>query len=338
MDTQELLKRLNRAIDARQGLLDSRHESALRLFNGFTEGMPGLVVDLYGQTLVLFNYAEPPSTLDLLLSAVRVALLARLPWVQAVLVKTRGSKDPDERRGKIVYGSLVDHQILENGIWYAIDLQMNQDASFYLDTRGLRAWLKEKMLGRTVLNTFAYTGSLGAAAAAGGARRVVQTDLSAKFLGLSKKTFRLNDLPVQQQDFIAADFFRQAGNFKRAGELFDCVILDPPFFSTTAAGKVDLVAESSRLINKVRPLVAHDGWLVAINNALFVSGAAYLASLEALCADGYMALEQLIPVPEDMTGMQATRAEDYPADPSPFNHPTKIAILRIRRKNLQAQA
>jgi 23S rRNA (cytosine1962-C5)-methyltransferase len=108
--------------------------------------------------------------------------------------------------------------------------------------------------------------------------------------------------------------------------------VDPPFFATTGKGTVDLVAQSHRVINKVRPLINDGGTLVAINNALFVSGADYLRTLETLCADGYLAIEELIPVPPDCTGYPETRVRAPLVDPAPFNHSTKIAVLRVRRK------
>ena len=94
-------------------------------------------------------------------------------------------------------------------------------------------------------------------------------------------------------------------------ESVDLIYLDPPFFSTTAKGKVDL-NESARLINKVRPLIKDNGWLVAVNNALYVSGAAYISELEKLCADGYLSIETLIPVPQDFIGEQKSAPISLP--------------------------
>jgi 23S rRNA (cytosine1962-C5)-methyltransferase len=207
---------------------------------------------------------------------------------------------------------------------------MNRDASFYLDTRNLRQWLIQNMHGKSVLNTFAYTGSLGAAAHAGGASQVVQLDLNRQFLNLAKDSYTLNGFPIHKADFIAADFFPAIGMFKREGKTFDCVLIDPPFFSTTSKGKVDQVNESARLINKVRPLINDGGTLIAINNALYVSGKEYMQTLESLCKDGYLSIKELIPVPEDMVGYNKMNAPI--TDPSPFNHSTKIAILDVKRK------
>lgn len=323
---------LERALAARLPVLSEPHLQALRLFNGFYEGYPDLVVDLYASTLVLFHYGAPPEAISPLLPELLALYRHHLPWIRCVLLKNRHAQNPEERNGMILWGGPPSKRIQENNIWYAINLTMHQDASFYLDTRILRRWLKEHATGLTVLNTFAYTGSLGAACQAGGAEHVVQVDLDRRFLNLAKDTWSLNGWPIHRSDFLSVDVFRQAGGWRRRGERFDLVILDPPFFAQTEGGRVDLVQDSARLINKLRPLVKDGGRLVAVNNALFVSGAAYLQTLEALSAGGYVTLEEILPVPSDVTGFPETRVTAPPADPAPFNHPTKIAILRIRHR------
>jgi 23S rRNA (cytosine1962-C5)-methyltransferase len=323
---------IDRALEARADLFDARHEAALRLFNGFYEGAPDLVLDLYARTLVLHNYADPPERAQPFVAAAQQHVLAQLPWVQAVVVKVRNSPDDVARRGVLVHGDKPDRRVHEHGVWYAIDLLMNRDTSFYPDTRNLRRWAIDHLAGKTVLNSFAYTGSLGVAAMAGRASRVVHVDLNRAFLNVAKTSYTLNGFPINKPDFISGDFFAVTSRMRRHDERFDCVFVDPPFFSTTGRGTVDLVGESQRVINKVRPLVNDGGWLVAINNALFVTGADYRRSLEALCADGYMRVEELVPIPPDFTGYPQTRVAQPPADPAPFNHPTKIAVLRVRRK------
>ncbi len=149
-------------------------------------------------------------------------------------------------------------------------------------------------------------------------------------MNLAKDSYSLNGFPIHKRDFIAQDFFPTVAKFKSTKQFFDCVIIDPPFFSSTAKGKVDLENESTRLINKVRPLINDGGVLIAINNALFVSGQEYMQSLEGLCKDGYLNIRELIPVPDDFMGNQPTGKPV--TDPAPFNHSTKIAILNVRRK------
>ncbi|PWB55972.1 MAG: SAM-dependent methyltransferase [Anaerolineales bacterium] len=323
---------LDKAFQARQPIIDDGHLSAFRLFNGFLEGCPGLSLDVYATTAVLTLHPTHPQQDLALVREAQDFLEQRLPWLKAGMLKKHGSASREEKRGQHLFGGQPDRKILENGVWYAVDLGMNQDASFYLDTRGLRRWLLLNTHGRRVLNTFAYTGSLGVAALAGGARQVVQLDLNHAFLNLARESCSLNGFPIREADLMAGDFWSQVKRLKRTGELFDCVVVDPPFYSSTPRGTLDLNTDSARLINKVRPLVAQDGWLIFINNALYVSGKKFLGTLEELCADGYMQLAELIPVPEDVCGYASTRSGSPISDPAPFNHSTKIAMLKVKRK------
>jgi 23S rRNA (cytosine1962-C5)-methyltransferase len=323
---------LELACSARAAFFEGDHVSAFRLFNGFLEGCPALSVDVYARTILIHNYASTAADDQ---SAIAQAwVIKKLSWVECIILKNRSGQNTSQKRGSLVYGQNPDHKILENGVWYAVDLSMNRDASFYLDTRNLRDWAKTNLVGKTVLNTFAYTGSLGVAALAGGATRVLQLDRNSEFLKFARLSYGLNGLPVASRDFLVQDFFPAVSQLKRGRQTFDCAFIDPPFFAATSKGTVDLETGSTRLINKVRPLINDGGWLVAINNALFVSGREYISSLEALCSDGYLSLEQIIPIPEDFSAYAQTRIGNPPVDPTPFNHSTKIAILRVRRKSM----
>lgn len=321
----------------RAPLLSPAHDGAVRLFNGYTEGFPGLAVELYGKTLVVHDATGPKgdrALVDRLIAAADEVY----PFLTAVLWKQRDSQAPELRSGTILRGDekALCRKVKEDGTWYATRLTLNRDTSLYLDTRPLRAWAKQHLAGKKVLNAFAYTGSLGVAARAAPAASVVHTDLNRPFLTVAKDSYALNGWPVARPDFVTGDFFDVIGRFKRENRLFDCVFLDPPFFSVTQQGRVDLEADMLRVLNKVRPLVAHDGWLVAINNGVFVSGADYLKTLEAVCADGYARLETTVGVPLDFTGTERTRKSALPVDPSPFNHSTKVALLRVTRKDGRA--
>jgi len=149
---------------------------------------------------------------------------------------------------------------------------------------------------------------------------------------VAKTSYTLNGFPINKKDFQTGDFWPQINRLKAADERFDCVFLDPPIYSATSKGVVDLAQSYTRLINKVRPLINHDGYLVAINNALFFSGAAYLKEIESLCADGYLAVQELIPVPADSIGDARVPRSEMIADPTPFNHSTKVVVLKVRRK------
>ncbi len=321
---------IDAAISFRKPFFESPPVGAFRLLNGFTEGCPGLAIDIFAKTAVVHDYADDGAFAP---QPVTELLQDRLPWLKAVVWKKRRSDHAGERNGTLLYGVKPDDRIEEHGVRYALQLLLNRDNSFYADTRNLRKWLRETMRGKRVLNTFAYTGSLGIAAAAGGAIEVLQTDLSDKFLSVAQRSSHLNNLPVTRKGFLAGDFFPVVARLKREERRFDCVILDPPFFSDTAAGRVDLAYAPAALLNKVRPLVAHDGYLVAVNNSLYLSGHDFLAAVDALCDGVYLKREAIVPVPEDFTGGNPEYRRCYQVDPAPFNHPTKIVILRVARKD-----
>lgn len=333
LKTKMTTELIENALAFRAPFFDERHETAFRLFNGFSEGKPDLVIDLYARTIVIHNYADKPQQGVASVHEAQQFLPERLPWIKSIVVKTRNSQDPQQKRGSVVCGETPDRKILENGVWYAIDPMINRDASLYLDTRNVRLWASQRLKDKSVLNTFAYTGSLGVAARAGGATRVVQLDLNRRFLNVAKTSYTLNGFPINKDDFQAGDFWPQINRLKASKDLFDCVFLDPPIYSATTRGVLDLAQSYKRLINKVRPLINNDGYLVAINNALFVSGAAYMKEIESVCADGYLAIEELIAVPADFIGAPQEPLVPSVTDPAPFNHSTKIVVLKVRRKN-----
>lgn len=328
----QLFSRLEIALQARNSLIQQHPNSAFRLFNGFYEGYPGLVVDQYASSLVLYSFLRDQQSSQAILESVQSFLHGALAHIRVILQKYRYAETQNMRRGVVCFGSILPDWIEEYHVKYDIDLRLNQDASFYLDTRHLRKWLLENSHDKRVLNLFAYTGSLGVAALAGDAQQVDQVDLKQKFLQSALRSASLNHFELSRMSLHAADFFTQVAFYKKQRMLFDTVILDAPFFSTTKKGSVDLARQTVRLVNKVRPLVADGGHLVVVNNALFLSGKDFLDSIQALCQDGYLNIEQILPIPDDITGYPHTIIQGPPVDPSPFNHPTKIMILSVMRK------
>ena len=161
---------------------------------------------------------------------------------------------------------------------------------------------------------------------------MVHTDLNVRFLAVAKASYALNGFDVDRRDFVARDFFSFVRGAKLRSERYDVVVLDPPFFSSTDHGALDLNRDTARLINKVRPLVASGGALVVVNNALYLSGAEFVRELDGLCTGGWLSIDELIGVPVDVTGSPATRVGAPPVDPAPFAHSTKIAVLGVRHR------
>ena len=326
---------LEKAIESRAEFLTPPHRGAFRLFDGFRESVgevTPLVLEIYGDTLVAFDYRRAPDDDPKPVEAIMARLQEKLPFLRTGILKQKRADDPEVRRGHLILGEAVQvsRRIEENGIRYALDLLSHHDATFFLDTRNLRAFLQAESKGKRVLNAFAYSCSLGVAAQAGGARQVLHTDKNRGVLNLGKDSYSLNGLPIRRADFVAGDFFDVAARLRKTGELFDTVVIDPPFFADGGGGRVDLVSSVAALLDKARPLVGHEGLLVVVVNALFIPGSAVMSELEKMVADGYATIERTIEVPADCAPVLAA-GRTLPADPAPFNHPTKIAMVRLRR-------
>jgi 23S rRNA (cytosine1962-C5)-methyltransferase len=318
---------ISAAIEKRKPLITAPYQTAFRLLNGFSEGLPNYVIDIFGRTLVIDDYSGQDRE-DII-----HIIKEKLPWLQTGILKERKARTQEERNGVIVFGSNSDRRIHESGVWYSLNLTLNRDSSFYIDTRGLREWVYANLAGKTVLNTFAYTGSIGVAALVGGAEEVVHLDLNGRFLDIAKRSTDMNQKKVNKHDFQIGDFWSRINQYKKSGKTFDCVILDPPVFSKTQKGTIDLAKNYTKLINKVRPVIKNNGYLITINNALFRSGKDHQKELNELCKDGYLSIETRIPVPFDCIGDDATLTECLPADPAPYNHSTKITVLRVKKKD-----
>lgn len=234
VDTPFLEARIAAAAAARVGLLDDRH-SGCRLVHGESDGLPGIVVDRYGGTLVL----------QLLTTGAEarrdpiVAMLAALPDVVCIVERC----DSDVRaleglapRVGVVHGSLPDPlRLVEAGLAYHVDVLHGQKTGFYLDQRNNRRLVGESAAGRVVLNAFCYSGGFSLAALAGGATRVVSIDSSAAALALARTNVSANpSLETTRAEWIEADVFAYLRTLRDAGAQFDLIVLDPPKFAPTA--------------------------------------------------------------------------------------------------------
>lgn len=314
---------IREAFQKRDTLSADPDRTAYRLFNGFCEGCRELSIDRYGETAVIqwMSRTVQPDREDL--EMLCGLCLDNIPGIHSVLFKNRFAADEIWKKGKLLTGESCTNIIREWGVEHPVALQLNKDCGFYLDSALLRKWLLEQSCGKRVLNTFAYTGSLGDAAEAGKALSVTQTDLNKNYLTARHST----------QEYIFGDFFHVAASLRRSGRLFDIIILDPPFFANAGrSAKVDQAHNAAALVNKIRPLAAHNGKIIVVNNALFLSGKDFLNQLQTLCGD-CLSIGEIIPIPESFYGFTPIDPKVLPADPAPFNHPTKIIILNILRKD-----
>ncbi len=242
-------RRLNEAITQRQVFVSSEQTNALRLVHGESDGLPGLVVDRYAETLVV----------QFLSSGVEywretiIRSLMEVPGVTCIYersdVDARHLEGMELRRG-LLYGSEPSGSIViyENGLAFGVDIKQGHKTGFYLDQRNNRLKLRKLAAGRSVLDCFCYTGGFAINAVAGGASRVLAVDASGEVLqqgcvNLARNSELLVHSSEQQQvEWLKGDIFETLRSFRDAGRSFDMIILDPPKFAPT----VSQVARAAR--------------------------------------------------------------------------------------------
>ena len=224
--------RIFKAVEARKNLLSITN--AMRLVNAESDGLPGLIVDRYGDTLavqMLSSGAEYWRNLiiDLLEEATGISTIYERSDVE---VRKLEGLEPSVG---LVRGTQMKDliQIHEHGVRFWVSVYEGQKTGYYLDQRENRFRLRDFSIGRDVLDCFSYTGGFGVNALAGGAESVTMVDSSKEALELASKNVKLNKLSKNNTNYIQADVFKQLRLYRDEGRTFDLVILDPPKFAPT---------------------------------------------------------------------------------------------------------
>lgn len=234
LDTTFWRTRLARAMTARQLLALTPHTTAYRLVFAEADGLPGLVVDRYGRTLVMQCLTLGIERRKTMLAE----LLAELAQPAGIL--ERSDADARKKEGLapttgLLWGAAPppELEISENGYRFGVHLLSGHKTGFYLDQRDNRAAVCQPQFvaGKNVLNAFAYTGGFGIYAAAHGAAAVTHIDSSVEALEQAEKNVALNGWTRPSDDYIAGDAFAVLRAYRDEKRLFDMVILDPPKFA-----------------------------------------------------------------------------------------------------------
>lgn len=202
--------------------------NAFRLIHAEGDGLPGLIVDVYGEYLVM----------QILTAGIEhwktsiVQILQKQMPVKGIFERNdsdwRQWEGLEKRVGKLAGEEPPDFiEILENGHKFLVDIHRGQKTGFFLDQRANRKLIQEVSRGKRVLNCFSYTGGFSVYAMKGGAAQAISVDSSEEALNTAKANFRENKIPVSEQDFICKDVF----DYLRASrQEFDLIVLDPPAF------------------------------------------------------------------------------------------------------------
>lgn len=278
VDTAWWRERLHASLMRRDGLFGPE-TSGYRLINGESDGFPGLVLDRYAGVLVmkLYTAAWLP-----LLEEIKALIVEALAPAGLVL---RLSRNMMESAGRdfglaegIIYGEAPDVVVFEeNGLRFEVGVRHGQKTGFFLDQRENRQRVRQISAGAEVLNAFSFTGAFSVSAAAGGARKVTDLDISAHALAGGDRNFALNPSLRCQREKIQADAFELLAAGR--GPEFDIVIVDPPSLAKRESERAGAVTAYTKLFESALRRLRRGGVLVAASCSAHVSTEEFLAAV-----------------------------------------------------------
>ncbi|MFI4954345.1 MAG: class I SAM-dependent rRNA methyltransferase [Gammaproteobacteria bacterium] len=257
IDSAFFQTRLQTALERRRRWL-APNVNSFRLINSEADGLPGIVIDVYGQYVVL----QCLSAGAYFWRSTLIDVIPKVLNCRAIVERMEGaslSKEGLQAQSGVVWGSMPDDMpitINEHDILFRVDILRGQKTGFYLDQRDNRQLVKSISSQKRVLNCFAYTGGFGIAALAGGAKDVTHIEASAKYAESIHDNVLLNNLDSHKNHVIVGDVFEQLRLFQERKERFDLIILDPPKFAdskhrlvTACRGYKDINRLAMELLN-----------------------------------------------------------------------------------------
>jgi 23S rRNA (cytosine1962-C5)-methyltransferase len=259
-------RQISTAIQSRKEIPDLQATDAKRIVFSESDGMPGLVVDQYGQTLCIQITSagierHREKILDLL-----IELMSPDSIYERSDVDVRSIEGLPARTG-LLWGKPIDAavHIQENGLRFEVDVRQGHKTGFYLDQRQNRFLTRQLGQGKRVLDCFCYTGGFTTSVLAADAMDVTAVDSSAPALEAVRQHIRLNQLDDKRVTLLQGDVFQVLRQMRDRGAQFDLIILDPPKFAPTSA-QVQRAARGYKDINLLAlKLLAPRGRLVTFS-------------------------------------------------------------------------
>ncbi|KGR78431.1 class I SAM-dependent rRNA methyltransferase [Ureibacillus sinduriensis] len=244
--------------------------TAFRVFNGEGDGIGGLTIDYFdGFYLVSFYSRGIYSFRDAIFNALKKTVNIRGIYEKKRFDTNGQYVDQDDYvEGEVGQFPLI---IKENGMNFAVNLNDGAMTGIFLDQRNVRLALREHYSkGKTVLNTFSYTGAFSVAAALGGAYETTSVDLAKRSLPMTIEQFSVNGIDYEQQQIKVMNVFDYFSYAARHQLKYDVVVLDPPSFARTKKMTFSTAKDYPKLIAQAIEITAPDGLIIAsTNNASF---------------------------------------------------------------------
>ena len=224
-------RRLAVALDLRRSLnlVDNPENNTYRLVHGEGDNLPGLIIDVYGQTAVMQAHSAGMHVdrmeIAESLSEVMGDIVKHIYYKSETTLPFKADLGPENG---FIKGGSPENVALENGLKFHVDWLKGQKTGFFVDQRENRHLLERYSKGRNVLNMFCYTGGFSFYAMRGGANLVHSVDSSAKAIDLTNQNVELNFPGDERHQAYAEDAFKY---LDRMGDQYDLIILDPPAFA-----------------------------------------------------------------------------------------------------------
>jgi 23S rRNA (cytosine1962-C5)-methyltransferase len=274
-----MMMELERASRLRRDMPELKHSETHRVFHGPGEGtgtLQSITIDRYGPYAWITAKSEIDRATKLLLIDF---LQAEFKGAVVMNRETHGSLEMPT----LLFGEVPQERfwVKEGALSFSIQLLDTRHPGLFLDLADVRAGLVASQKDKSVLNCFSYTGSLSSAAFAGGAKKVVSIDLSAKTLDWAKTNLEKNRVHADQtHSEWNDDVMSLLPRWARRGDRFDTVISDPPSFSRSKKGTFSTQKDLDTLHGILIDMLAPGGTLISVINSEKVSVKAFQASFE----------------------------------------------------------
>ncbi len=252
--------RISSALKMRQsiGIADSPSNNTYRLVHGEGDNLPGLIIDVYGDTAVMQAHSIGMHKVRKEIAKALVDVMeSRISNVYYKSETTLPFMDATDMNG-FIYGGSDNNVALENGLKFRVDWLKGQKTGFFVDQRENRSLLEKYAAGKRVLNMFCYTGGFSFYAMRGGAQLVHSVDSSAKAIDLTRENVSLNFPGDQRHEAFCEDAFKY---LEKAGDNYNLIILDPPAFAKHRGALHNALKGYTRLNQKALEKIERGGIL-----------------------------------------------------------------------------
>ncbi|USD66504.1 class I SAM-dependent methyltransferase [Vibrio sp. SCSIO 43136] len=226
-------KRIKEALLLREDVIERDGLTGFRLIAAESDGLPGITIDKYENFLVCQLLSAGAEFHKATLVEALKAVFPKCSVYERSDVAVRKKEGLEETTG-VLHGEMPPKSVVieENGVKISVDIVEGHKTGFYLDQRDSRQQAMKYVKDKEVLNCFSYTGGFGLYALKGGAKRVINADVSQPALDTAKHNAQLNEFDISKKRavFLNADVFKLLREYRDQGTKFDVVIMDPPKF------------------------------------------------------------------------------------------------------------